>query len=247
MGARDAAAPFSSIATGGPPDRRVPPGQGSARRGAEARRSRARRRRAGAAPRTDRLGSTEREIRQAQAEALGRTGERLQRLLDQIAALDRPAGRPRRAGRGRRIRTRRRRDGGPQSRPGRGGARSPSPDHPARGAGARAAHPGGAVLPCARAPAPARSRPPAEGGSHERRAHAARSPARPHRARRAHRGAGRDERDLSRQSRPPHDHAGRLRARRRLRLRAVDHEGARASRRSWSSPRSSRTRPGTPR
>jgi hypothetical protein len=38
--------------------------------------------------RADRLGGTEREIRQAQAEALGRTGERLQRLLDQIAALD---------------------------------------------------------------------------------------------------------------------------------------------------------------
>jgi len=39
--------------------------------------------------RADRLGSTEREIRQAQAEALGRTGDRLQRMLDQIAALDR--------------------------------------------------------------------------------------------------------------------------------------------------------------
>ena len=42
-------------------------------------------------------------------------------------------------------------------------------------------------------------------------------------------------RDLPRQPRPPHDHAGRLRARGRLRLRAVDHEGARRSRRStWS-------------
>ena len=39
--------------------------------------------------RAERLGSTERDIRQAQAEALGRTGERLQRILDQLAALDR--------------------------------------------------------------------------------------------------------------------------------------------------------------
>lgn len=39
--------------------------------------------------RAERLGSTEREIRQAQAEALGRTGERLRRILDQLAALDR--------------------------------------------------------------------------------------------------------------------------------------------------------------
>ena len=39
--------------------------------------------------RAERLGSTEREIRQAQAEALGRTGEGLQRILDQLAALDR--------------------------------------------------------------------------------------------------------------------------------------------------------------
>ena len=39
--------------------------------------------------RAERLGGTEREIRQAQAEALGRTGERLQRILDQLAALDR--------------------------------------------------------------------------------------------------------------------------------------------------------------
>jgi hypothetical protein len=39
--------------------------------------------------RAERLGSTEREIRQAQAEALGRTGERLQRILDQLTALDR--------------------------------------------------------------------------------------------------------------------------------------------------------------
>jgi hypothetical protein len=39
--------------------------------------------------RAERLGSAERDIRQAQAEALGRTGERLQRILDQLAALDR--------------------------------------------------------------------------------------------------------------------------------------------------------------
>ena len=39
--------------------------------------------------RAERLGSTERDIRQTQAEALGRTGERLQRILDQLAALDR--------------------------------------------------------------------------------------------------------------------------------------------------------------
>jgi hypothetical protein len=39
--------------------------------------------------RSDRLASTEREIRQAQAEALGRTGERLQDLLDRLAAADR--------------------------------------------------------------------------------------------------------------------------------------------------------------
>jgi hypothetical protein len=39
--------------------------------------------------RAERLGSTERDIRRAQAEALGRTGERLQRILDQLAALDR--------------------------------------------------------------------------------------------------------------------------------------------------------------
>jgi hypothetical protein len=38
--------------------------------------------------RADRLDGTEREVRQAQAEALGRTGERLQRILDRIAALD---------------------------------------------------------------------------------------------------------------------------------------------------------------
>jgi hypothetical protein len=50
--------------------------------------------------RADRLGSTEREIRQAQAEALGRTGERLQRILDQIAALDRRLDELGRAGRG---------------------------------------------------------------------------------------------------------------------------------------------------
>ena len=39
--------------------------------------------------RANRLADTEREIRQAQAEALGRTGERLQRILDQLGALDR--------------------------------------------------------------------------------------------------------------------------------------------------------------
>jgi hypothetical protein len=37
----------------------------------------------------DRLASVEREIRQAQAEALGRTGERLQGILDRLAWLDR--------------------------------------------------------------------------------------------------------------------------------------------------------------
>jgi hypothetical protein len=39
--------------------------------------------------RADRLAKVERELQQARAEALGRTGERLQGLLDQIAALDR--------------------------------------------------------------------------------------------------------------------------------------------------------------
>ncbi|HEY7139153.1 MAG TPA: hypothetical protein VIE44_03570 [Methylomirabilota bacterium] len=39
--------------------------------------------------RADRLERTQREIRQAQAEALGRTGERLQAILDELAALDR--------------------------------------------------------------------------------------------------------------------------------------------------------------
>jgi hypothetical protein len=48
----------------------------------------------------DRLGGTEREIRQAQAEALGRTGERLQRLLDELAALDRRLDELGEAGRG---------------------------------------------------------------------------------------------------------------------------------------------------
>jgi transposase len=37
----------------------------------------------------DRLARVERELQQARAEALGRTGERLQTLLDQVAALDR--------------------------------------------------------------------------------------------------------------------------------------------------------------
>ena len=39
--------------------------------------------------RADRLASVEQEIRQAQAEALGRTGERLQAVLDRLAGLDR--------------------------------------------------------------------------------------------------------------------------------------------------------------
>ena len=42
-----------------------------------------------AAERADRLGRVEREIRQTQAEALGRAGERLQALLDELAVLDR--------------------------------------------------------------------------------------------------------------------------------------------------------------
>jgi hypothetical protein len=50
--------------------------------------------------RADRLGGTEREIRQVQAEALGRTGERLQRILDQIDALDLRLDSLGRAGRG---------------------------------------------------------------------------------------------------------------------------------------------------
>jgi hypothetical protein len=49
--------------------------------------------------RAERLGSTERDIRQAQAEALGRTGERLQRILDQLAALDRRLDEPAETGR----------------------------------------------------------------------------------------------------------------------------------------------------
>ena len=39
--------------------------------------------------RSDRLASVEEEIRHAQAEALGRTGERLQMILDRLATLDR--------------------------------------------------------------------------------------------------------------------------------------------------------------
>ena len=39
--------------------------------------------------RADRLARVERELQQARAEALGRTGERLQALLDQLAELDR--------------------------------------------------------------------------------------------------------------------------------------------------------------
>ena len=39
--------------------------------------------------RADRLGSVERELQQARAEALGRTGERLQGLLDRLAVVDR--------------------------------------------------------------------------------------------------------------------------------------------------------------
>ncbi len=38
--------------------------------------------------RGDRLATVDREIRQAQAEALGRTGERLQGILDRLARLD---------------------------------------------------------------------------------------------------------------------------------------------------------------
>jgi hypothetical protein len=39
--------------------------------------------------RADRLATVEKDIRQAQAEALGRTGERLQLILDRLAELDR--------------------------------------------------------------------------------------------------------------------------------------------------------------
>ncbi|MCI0548368.1 MAG: hypothetical protein L0027_13925 [Candidatus Rokubacteria bacterium] len=39
--------------------------------------------------RSDRLATVDREIRQAPAEALGRTGERLQGILDRLARLDR--------------------------------------------------------------------------------------------------------------------------------------------------------------
>jgi hypothetical protein len=55
-----------------------------------------------AGSRAERLGRVEREIRQAQAEALGRAGERLQKLLGRLAVVDeevdalvagRPAGR----------------------------------------------------------------------------------------------------------------------------------------------------------
>jgi len=42
-----------------------------------------------AGQRAERFASVEREIRQAQAEALGRTGGRLQGLLDRLAELDR--------------------------------------------------------------------------------------------------------------------------------------------------------------
>jgi uncharacterized protein YhaN len=38
--------------------------------------------------RSERLATVEEEIRHAQAEALGRTGERLQRILDQLGMLD---------------------------------------------------------------------------------------------------------------------------------------------------------------
>jgi hypothetical protein len=44
---------------------------------------------AGLSGRADRLAKVERELQQARAEALGRTGERLQGLLDQLAVLDR--------------------------------------------------------------------------------------------------------------------------------------------------------------
>jgi hypothetical protein len=39
--------------------------------------------------RADRLAKVERELQQARAEALGRTGERLQGILDRVAGLDR--------------------------------------------------------------------------------------------------------------------------------------------------------------
>jgi hypothetical protein len=39
--------------------------------------------------RSERLATVDREIRQAQAEALGRTGERLQGILERLARLDR--------------------------------------------------------------------------------------------------------------------------------------------------------------
>jgi hypothetical protein len=39
--------------------------------------------------RADRLATVEQDIRRAQAEALGRTGERLQQILDRLAGLDR--------------------------------------------------------------------------------------------------------------------------------------------------------------
>jgi hypothetical protein len=39
--------------------------------------------------RTDRLAKVERELQQARAEALGRTGERLQGILDRVAEMDR--------------------------------------------------------------------------------------------------------------------------------------------------------------
>ncbi len=39
--------------------------------------------------RAERLATTDREIRQAQAEALGRTGERLQAILERLGRLDR--------------------------------------------------------------------------------------------------------------------------------------------------------------
>ena len=44
---------------------------------------------AGLEGRANRLAKVERELQQARAEALGRTGERLQGLLDQLAELDR--------------------------------------------------------------------------------------------------------------------------------------------------------------
>ena len=87
MGAREDAS-LRIVGAGRAAGRRVPASQGRA--GVELRRDDLARA-AGDRDqsRAERLGGTERDIRQAQAEALGRTGERLQRILDELAALDR--------------------------------------------------------------------------------------------------------------------------------------------------------------